>query len=428
MATNLFDANLYRSLYSDLGKAGLTTDEQLRQHFLSIGIVEGRQFSKYVDLNYYTNSYPDLKSAGLNSKLQLFNHAEQFGAAEGRRLGAAFNASYYKAVNTDLTQAGFNNEQLTQHYQSFGNTEGRRGSEFFDPVFYLNTYADLKQAFGNNYQLATQHFLNNGINEGRLGSGPVAPSFDPGSTAKTAYELGSLVTRPTFNEFVGTGDQQDFYRIILDKPSNLSLNLSGLSANTNLRVYADVNGNQDIEAGEEIASAVGSSANPGLITRSLSQGSYYVDVVTGSPTSNTSYSLNFAASGIVTNTPSDPGNSPGTALNVGTLSGSRHYQDFVGVTDRDDWYKFVLDGASNFNLSLNGVFGSAVVNLYADTNNNGSIEPGEFIATGVTNNAPIPHSIPYDTIARTLGAGTYFVDVVTNSSTANTSYSLTMSA
>lgn len=423
MATNLFDANLYRSLYPDLARAGVTTDDQLRQHFLVAGINEGRQFSNYLDLNYYTNSYPDLKNAGLNTKLQLFNHAEQFGATEGRRLGVVFNASYYKGVNTDLTQAGFSNDQLTQHYQTFGLKEGRRASEFFDPVFYLNTYSDLKQAFGNDYEKATQHFINNGINEGRLGSGPIAPAADPGSTAKTAYELGDLITRPTFNEFVGTSDQQDFYRIILDKPSTLSLNLSGLSSDTILKLYADVNGNQEIEAGEEIANTTGSSGNPAVINKTLSQGSYYIDVVTGSPTSNTSYSLSFAATGVATNTPSDPGNSANSALNVGTLSGSRNYQDFVGVTDKDDWYKFVLsNAASNFNLSLGGTGDLAVANLYADTNSNGSIDAGEFIASASASSGGL------GTIARTLGAGTYFVDIVAGSSTANTSYSLTMSA
>lgn len=422
MVANLLDTKYYAQKNPDLARGGITTDQQLRNHFLNLGINEGRPFSKFIDFNYYGNSYPDLKNAGLTTKSQLFSHAEFAGASEGRRLGVAFNPLYYKAANQDLAQAGFTNEQLTQHYQNFGIAEGRRGSEFFDPRFYLDTYSDLKQAFGNNYELATEHFINSGVREGRLGSGPVAPAFDPGSNPKNAYELGTLVTRPTLNEFVGTSDPEDYYRVILDKPSNLSLTLSGLSSNTTLKLFADINGNQAVEPGEELASTSGGVGSPATINKTLSQGNCFIDVVTGSPTSNTSYSLNFAGTGIATNTPSDPGDSSGNALNIGTLSGSRNYQDFVGVTDRDDWYKFALGNVSNFNLSLGGTSDLTVANLYADSNNNGAIDPGEFIGSASASSGGL------GTIGRTLGSGNYFVDILAGTPTASTSYSLTMTA
>lgn len=44
----------------------------------------------------------------------------------------------------------------------------------FDPVYYLNNYSDLKAAFGENQIAAFNHFISNGIREGRVAS----PKFD----------------------------------------------------------------------------------------------------------------------------------------------------------------------------------------------------------------------------------------------------------
>ncbi|MFB2923786.1 MULTISPECIES: hypothetical protein [Aerosakkonema] len=421
MSVNLFDANFYRTLYPDLARAGITTDAQLRQHFLDRGITEGRQFSRFADLNYYAASYPDLTEAGL-TKNQLFDHMEQRGIGEKRRPGVVFNAAYYKAVNSDLAQANLTDEQLAQHYQSFGLKEGRVASEFFNPTVYLNSNPDLKAAFGNDFEKAEQHFLNNGIREGRISSLPVAPATDPGNLPSVSYELGTLLTRSTFVDSVGTPDPEDYYRIILDKPSNLNLTLGGLSSNTTLKLFADVNNNAAIEPGEELSSVTGTVFSPAAITLDLAQGSYYIDVVTGSPSSSSSYSLGIAASPISTTTASDPGSTPAKALNVDTLTGTRTYQDFVGTTDRDDFYRFVLGDVRSFNLSLSGVSDGVTANLYADSNSNGSIDPGEFLASAGAS----PSSI--GSIARTLGAGTYFVDIVSNTPTVNTSYNLSLTA
>ncbi|MCL1465484.1 PPC domain-containing protein [Argonema galeatum] len=421
MATNLFDANFYRALNPDLARAGITTDDQLRQHFVNAGANEGRQFSRFADLNYYAASYLDLTKAGL-TKPQLFSHMETFSLGEKRRQGLVFNASYYAAVNPDLKQANLTDEQLTQHYQTYGLKEGRTSSEFFNARYYLDANPDLKAAFGNNFESAEQHFVNYGYREGRIAATPVAPASDPGNSPTVSYDLGSLRTRPTLNDFVGTPDPEDYYSFNLDRPSNLNLTLNGLSNNATLKLFADVNLNNAIEPGEELNSVSGSSSNPASINRNLAQGRYYVDVVTGSPTTNTSYSLSLAATTIPTTTASDPGSTPGTALNVDALTGTRNYQDFVGTTDRQDFYRFVLNNTlNNFNLSLNGVSDTAVANLYGDSNNNGSVDPGEFLASTTASSSSV------GSLARSLGAGTYFVEITT-SPIANTSYNLSLTA
>lgn len=57
------------------------------------------------------------------------------------------------------------------------------------------------------------------------------------------------------------------------------------------------------------------------------------------------------------------GNTLTTAFDVGTLSGTATYRDFVDVSDANDYYRFTLNSRSSFNLSLNELAGDADVQL-----------------------------------------------------------------
>lgn len=121
-----FDVSFYRSVYSDLQSL---SDDQLKTHWLTNGIKEGRIGSIIFDPVYYLDNNKDLR--------------------------AAFGNNYKAALN---------------HYQNYGLKEGRKASAFFDPMYYLNTYSDLKNAFGNDYSSVINHFLNYGLYERRKGS------------------------------------------------------------------------------------------------------------------------------------------------------------------------------------------------------------------------------------------------------------------
>ncbi|MFB2891922.1 pre-peptidase C-terminal domain-containing protein [Aerosakkonemataceae cyanobacterium BLCC-F50] len=420
MAVNLFDAKTYASLNPDLAAAGLTSPEQLENHFRTIGINEGRVPSAFVNLKYYAQSNPDLGRAGLTTNAQLFSHLENFGANEGRRSSVVFSPYFYKTVNTDLAAVGFNNEQLYQHFKEYGVSEGRISSEFFNPNYYLATYSDLRAAFGNNYQAALQHFLNNGIREGRVGSPAVSPDTDPSNVSNTAYDVGVLIAKGTFVNFVGTSDRDDYYGFRVVDPINLNLNLSGLSDNATLKLFADTNDNGRVDSGEEIASVTGNASTPAVINKTLGAGYYHIDVLTESPASNTLYTLAMTPSTIPSTNTTDPGSTQASAFSLGILSGSRTVSDFVGSTDRLDFYRFVLNGNQNLNLSLNGTTDPAYAILYRDTNNNGQFDSTETLGVVTSSNNSL------GTLTQNLEAGSYFVQVFTNTTTANTSYNMTV--
>lgn len=83
-----------------------------------------------------------------------------------------FDASFYLTSYGDLRSAfGSNQESAKNHWLRNGIREGRRSSPAFDVQYYLGIYPDLQNAFGaNNYAAAVNHWLSNGIREGRKSS------------------------------------------------------------------------------------------------------------------------------------------------------------------------------------------------------------------------------------------------------------------
>ncbi|MEG4274178.1 MULTISPECIES: S8 family serine peptidase [unclassified Microcoleus] len=119
----------------------------------------------------------------------------------------------------------------------------------------------------------------------------------------------------------------------------------------------------------------------------------------------------------------DPGNSISTARNVvGVQNGSINLTDFVGIGDRDDFYRFDLNTKSNFNLRLDGMTRDADVRLIQDRNGNGIFDLGETIDYSLESNT-IPDVINVSNLA----PGTYYVQVYSflNNST---NYNLNLSA
>ena len=81
-----------------------------------------------------------------------------------------FHPDYYVNQYPDLKQAfGTNAELAFQHFVSNGIQEGRTASPNFSVTTYRDRYADLRAAFGNNLPLYVQHYLTTGIHEGRSG-------------------------------------------------------------------------------------------------------------------------------------------------------------------------------------------------------------------------------------------------------------------
>ena len=305
--------------------------------------------------------------------------------------------------------------------------EGRASSESFNVSYYLSNNSDLRSA-GFSYQQAYRHFELYGFQEGRLGAPSVELSpTDPaiGNTLNTAFSLGVLSGSRSVRKFVGTSDREDYYRFTLASTNNFNLSLSGLTGSTQVQLILDKNGNGQFDDGYLYYDYSSSNENAS-ISSPLGAGTYFILVNTGySNSTNTNYTLGVSATAIPPTTPRDPGKTLGTALDIGTLSGSRSFSDFVGSVDNDDYYRFTLASASSFNLSLSGLNNSTNVNLLFDGNGNDRADYNETLASdsGSSNDNAY--------IGSPLGAGTYFVGVNVSSypfGNTNTNYTLNLSA
>jgi Subtilase family/Bacterial pre-peptidase C-terminal domain len=75
-----------------------------------------------------------------------------------------------------------------------------------------------------------------------------------------------------------------------------------------------------------------------------------------------------------------PDNSLATARNVvGVENGRVNLSDFIGVGDREDYYRFTVNSNSDVSLRLDGLSASAGIDLIQDKNRNGLADYDEFI-------------------------------------------------
>jgi hypothetical protein len=219
-----------------------------------------------------------------------------------------------------------------------------------------------------------------------------------GNTLGTARNI-TLSSSTTIQDWVGSADTNDYYRFTVASTSNLNLSLNGLTSDA------------DVQLLNSSGSLIQSSANAGTsaesIVRQVNAGTYYIRVLPYS--GSTSYNLNLSATVIP---PDNAGNTLVTARNVTLSSSTTTFQDWVGSTDANDYYRFNVGTQSNFSLSLTGLTANADVQLL---NSSGGVITTS-ANTGTTS----------ESIASLLSTGTYYVRVYQSSG--NTNYSLSLNA
>ena len=219
-----------------------------------------------------------------------------------------------------------------------------------------------------------------------------------GNTMIAASDLGVLSGLVSRNDWVGAGDVNDYYRFVLSGSSNVSLVLSGLSADADLQLYSGT--------GSLIAGSYNGGSMVDSVSASLSAGTYYARV--NQYYGDTNYNLSISG----TSSTDGAGNSTTAASNIGTLSGTSVQNDWVGSSDTSDYYQFALSGSSNVNLVLSGLSADADLQLL---DSSGSLVTGSYNGGTMT-----------DSVSTALAAGTYYVRVFQYSG--NTNYNLSFSS
>jgi trimeric autotransporter adhesin len=222
-----------------------------------------------------------------------------------------------------------------------------------------------------------------------------------GNVLARAKNLGLLNNAThTFQDSVSSLDSNDYYKFTLDRAHQITLNLSGLSANADMQI---LNGN-----GQAIAFANTTGSTSESINKALNSGTYYLRIYSGI-NGNTNYKIGLTAKSLL---PDSAGNTLAAAKNIGLLNGTRIFQDSVSSLDPNDYYKFTLDRASNCSVYLNGMSGNADLQILNSK--------GVAIAAG--------NSSSTEFFNGTLNAGTYYIRIYPALLSNSTNYHLTLSA
>ncbi len=312
MAINLFDANFYRTANPDLAAAGLTTDSQLASHFQNYGLNEGRRFSLFADINFYRASNSDLES--FNNR-QLYDHLQKNGVREGRQFSPFVDLNYYLSLNLDVNQVyNGSREGALDHLQRYGLQEGRDFSPFVRLQFYGAINEDLRNLNLSNLQLF-EHLQRYGLKEGRL--------FD-NFVDLNVY----LNANPDVNQAFNGNRELALQH----------LEIFGLNEGRTFSRFFDVNYYR--------------SNNPDLSAAGL----------TGRQLFNhfESYGLYLEARPGRSDV---GGNTLNTATNITVNSTLNLYFDYVGASDTDDYYRFVLNQPSVLVLAAGGFYQNSLGSL-----------------------------------------------------------------
>ena len=254
----------------------------------------------------------------------------------------------------------------------------------------------------------------------------ITPIYLTDNSLGTATNLGSLSSTITRSGSVSSSDTIDYFRVNLaGAGSSLNITLTGMTADADLQLIRDYNGNGIVDSGDAIASSNRSgNSDESINLHGLAAGSYFIGVKRFS--GDTSYTLRLS--------PDFKSNLLATENNVGTLTGTRTFinpsynegesfdrRNGISSTDTSDYYRFSIGSIRNVSLGLTGIGAGADLDmrLIRDYNNNGVIDAGEEIANS-------NHSSNWnEAINKNLEAGNYFVQVNRFSGASN--YSLKMS-
>lgn len=190
-----FEALFYYNRYPDLQQSIGYNETALYNHWLNIGLKEGRCASPYFDVSYYLNNNDDIKATYGNDYLGAYNHYKTFISKEYRKLSPILDLSYYRAHNADLSS--FTGEELLNHFKNLGVNELRRGSSQFDPNFYKNYYSDMSSC--DNWYLYW-HYCCLGISENRIGADDTSPNISDvkiSNVTSTSYTVTCKVSDNT---------------------------------------------------------------------------------------------------------------------------------------------------------------------------------------------------------------------------------------
>ena len=239
----VFDPDYYLANNSDVKDEVGDDEAAALNHFLNIGMYEGRCGCESFDVQSYYNEYSDLRSAYGTSIKDYYLHYIKYGQKEGRHaVGCSelidpltkYDGVDYSPVYDPLFYIGNNNDlktafsktygsielidfkALLRHFVSCGMSEGRATKEGFDLTSYYYANEDLRAAYGLDLKRYYRHYVDYGRKEGRVCTGVDAPTT-------WAHSCGGVDYSPVYDGSYYRQNNPDLQTAFLKKAGGLML-------------------------------------------------------------------------------------------------------------------------------------------------------------------------------------------------------------
>ena len=214
---------------------------------------------------------------------------------------------------------------------------------------------------------------------------PSGDTYEPNGTTAEAYGIN---TGTTYNSYIYTSTDVDYYKFSTTQSGTITVNLSNLPGDYDLYLYNS--------SGTQVGSSASGSTTAEKITYTGAAGTYYVKVIgySGAYSTATQYSLkvDFTAS---TGDPYEPNDTTAQAYSI--ASGTA-YNSYIYTSTDVDYYKFTVGSSKSITITLTNLPKDYDIYLY----NSSGTQVAKSILGGTSS----------ETITYTAAAGTYYVKVV----------------
>jgi hypothetical protein len=186
---------------------------------------------------------------------------------------------------------------------------------------------------------------------------------DPGRFTNSATQLSINTSHQVYTDTISSLEANDLYGFSIQGRSSFNLTLDGLSADADVKLLQDKNGNGKFEKGETIAYSNNGGKLAESISTNLDKGTYQIEVY---PYGNieTNYRLSVWAVPF-----EGAGNTINNARGVDVDSQVKSISDWVGKSDSEDYYKFNLANNSTVEVEVDGLSADADLRLLSDKGN-----------------------------------------------------------
>lgn len=222
----IIDVDAYKAAYGDLKEAFGDNEDAYIEHYLTVGVYEGRTKGVLFDPIVYAEAYGDVKQAFGNNISAIVNHYVTFGVAENRTIGTS--NGYVDIATAEKKGAAISRSSIVSSKISNG------GGSYADLVAEYNGSA----ADGSGSSNAINSSLANLAN----GSSPAA-SYAGGPAASYAGSPAASNGSSATGSSSAAGSSQSYHHttsIYEDNEKNTLLRVEYYDENNNLTHYSDV--------------------------------------------------------------------------------------------------------------------------------------------------------------------------------------------